>query len=66
MELVPNDPKYIDQLPQNQKFMEVDIQGNSSVVSGGTLRRHENFILYGKKIAIPVLDLGLPVDLLQY
>lgn len=65
MELVPNDPKYSGQLPQNPKFMEVDIQGNSSIVSGGTLRRHENFILYGEKIAIPVLDLGLPVDLLQ-
>lgn len=65
MELVPNSPEYISKLPSNVTFMELDLQGNSSSELGVALRKHDNFILYGSKVAVPVQVLGKPADLLQ-
>ena len=64
-DLVPNDPKYISQLPEDARFMEVEISGISYYIDNKTLYAHQNIILYGSRHVIFEYDLCQPRDILN-
>lgn len=64
-DIVPNDPYLIPYLPEEPRFMEINIDGIISYEDGLAICNHSNTIIYGTRHVIFEYDLGVPVDLLN-
>lgn len=64
-DIVPNDPIIIPYLPEEPRFMEVNIDGLTGCKDGPCVCYHHNVIIYGTNHIIHEYDLGIPVDLLN-
>lgn len=64
-EIVPNDPLFMDYMPENPVLVEVNINGVSSYHNGNVTYAHQNYILYAEKCMIPKAEMEL-MDILSY
>lgn len=63
---VPNDPKYVSELPEEPTFMEINIDGIKTIDNSDVIYSHQFYILYGNKCEVSRSEMGSVIDLLTY
>mgnify|MGYP003289878440 FL=1 len=63
---VLKDPKYAEVLPEDPTFIEINIDGLSSMSGKNMIYYHHHDILYGTKCEVPRVLLGSPKNILNY
>lgn len=64
-DIVPNDPEHIPNLPEEPRFMEINIDGVRITEGETNICFHHNTIIYGTHHIIHEYDMSVPVDLLN-
>lgn len=63
---VPNDPRYVPELPKDPSFMEINIDGLRTISGNDVVYNHQCYILYGSKCEVSRNEMGSVKDILTY